>query len=467
VAALAAAAGVRVVHAVGYFFLFDDFALNGQASGFPLRDLVATPLFGFYRPGYFLVTRAAHAVFGWHTPAGYAALVLALHAANTAMVAALARRLFDGNASSYAAAALFFLSPWSAEAVFWVSGGFDVLATFGVLVGAWASLAFAETGRRGLLVAVAAGTVIALLSKESAVVMAGVTALLLLENPASAAVRRAALALGVIVCLTAVYLVLRRLVLSSLGGVYGDWAALVAGANVSANLSAFVRAFLVWPAPHDVQMRAVGLMALTTVPASIGLVGLVLAGISRLRLWVVLHGCAVLAVLPVVWVGLSPGSSGGGRVLYLAGVFFALTCGLGVHRLSGHRRLEARWAAIAAVAVVLMTAAASLEAQRDVWGRATRLSRASIEAFRPYDVGGTEPLHIDNLPFWFEEGPYVIKSYAFGYYYAPAAVPPVTATALTLTAVDGRVSVTTRQPEPGAPPQPEASRRVALSVGLP
>ena len=107
----------------------------------------------------------------------------------------------------------------------------------------------------------------------------------------------------------------------------------------------------------------------------------------------------------------------------------------------------------------------SLDGQRAIWAQAVRLSRATIEAFRPY-VGTREALHIDNLPFWFEEGPYVIKSYTFGYYYFPAAVPPVSATALSLVSVGGRPRVTTRHSEPGAAPGPEPDRRVQLAIDL-
>ena len=121
---ITAAAAVIVLagHVASYFFLFDDFALNGQASRWPLRDWVATLLFGFYRPALFLLMRGAHGFFGWHAPQGYAAMLIGVHILNALLVGRLARRI-SGAVAAWPAAALFLLSPWSAEAVFWVSGG--------------------------------------------------------------------------------------------------------------------------------------------------------------------------------------------------------------------------------------------------------------------------------------------------------------------------------------------------------
>jgi hypothetical protein len=183
----------------------------------------------------------------------------------------------------------------------------------------------------------------------------------------------------------------------------------------------------------------------------------------RTAAWLV--PAALLPLLPVLWLGLSPGTSGGGRVLYLPGVLLSLLAGLGVEVSVAGRRVGLRWTGVGAAAVVLTTAVSSLHTQAAIWAQASQLSRATIQAFRPY-VGTEHAIHIDNLPFWFEEGPYVIKSYAFGYYYFPAAVPPVSATALTLVSVEGRPSVTTRQSEPGAAPAPEPDRRVQLAIDL-
>lgn len=164
-----------------------------------------------------------------------------------------------------------------------------------------------------------------------------------------------------------------------------------------------------------------------------------------------------VALLPVLWIGLTPMSSAGGRILYLPGVFFALLLGAGTDavlsaKLAGAKTRHA--VAVAAVAVTLAHYVKSTQDQAAVWARACALSRDAITQFQPF-VGRQGSLHIANLPFSFLEGPYVLKSYAFRFYYAPRPVPQVMATAETLTVTNGVVSVVSREPEPGAPPAPD------------
>lgn len=463
-------------HAASYFFVFDDFPIIGQASRWPLHDILGEPLLFFYRPGLFLWMRGAHLLFGWHSPQGYAAVAVAVHAINATLVGTLAARFLGKGAAAWTAATLFFLAPWSAEAVFWVSGGFDLLATTGALIALLAGLAFCNPdrppiGAGAMLVASFSGTVLALFTKESTVALAGLffLAAWVQSTDSSQAFSRARAA-GVVALMlvaTVAYLAIRTMVVSSLtGGAYGNWFALMSKADVLANAASYGRAVLVWPAPHDVQMHTVGLMARTSPVSSASLLLLALTGaLARPRAGVALLMGIVMCALPVLWLGLQPGTSGGGRVIYLLGVPFVLLCSLGLQVLLAQRQTWAGWSAAGALAVVLVTAVASLHAQRAVWAQACRLSRASVEAFRPF-VGQVDPNHIDNLPFWFIEGPYVIKSYAFAYYYHPQPVPLASATGLTLTSVDGRVNVTTRQPDPGAGTPPQGARPVALAIEL-
>jgi hypothetical protein len=464
-------------HAASYFFLFDDFPLNGQASRWPLRDILATPLFGFFRPGFFLWLRGAHGVFGWHTPQGYAALAMTLHVVNAALVGRLAAGLLGPGAAAWLAATLFFLSPWSAEAVFWVSGGFDLLATCGALVAVLMGAAFCRPGAPTVMAAARfaaclAGATVALFTKESTVILAGFFPLVLMAG-AAAPTRspgswyRAAGVTAAIVALTAVYLGIRSVAVASLaGGAYGNWFALVAEGDVLGNIRSFARAALVWPAPHDAQMRTVGLLAQVGPLAAVSLCLLLIAGIARRpRVALSLLAAAAVCVLPVLWIGLAAGSSGGGRVVYLAGVPFVLLCALGLERLLAQPASWPGWTAAAATATILGAGLLSLHAQADVWTQACRIARASVEAYRSF-VGQRDPIHIDNLPFWFEEGPYVMKSYGFAYYYFPAPVPPTTGTALSLVSRAGRVTVTTRGPEPGAGTPPPGARSVSLAIDL-
>ena len=262
------------------------------------------------------------------------------------------------------------------------------------------------------------------------------------------------------------YLVARSQVLSLAGGVYGGWFSLIADAPVAGNVWRFVRAFLQPPMARDAAWRATGLARVLAPTAPVVAVGLLVWGWRRWRVVAPLWAAVLVALVPVAWVGVHAFSSAGGRVLYAPGILMALLLGAGVDAASRQQSHVLRWAVLVGCVWLGTSYVISLRDQRAGWAEATRLSRAGIDAFRPY-LGKPGAVHIRNLPFWFEEGPYVLKSYAFGYYYSPAAVPQVIATASTLALVDGKARTVTRGPEPGAAPGPiEGAAEVTLPLGL-
>jgi hypothetical protein len=128
--------------------------------------------------------------------------------------------------------------------------------------------------------------------------------------------------------------------------------------------------------------------------------------------------CIVLSIAPVVWVPLIAGSSAGNRFLYFAGAWMALILASGIRTLP-------RPAGPIAFAIIAALGIGSVAYQARVWRLAAELSRTSIEQLRPF-AGTRTPIYIENLPGLFTDGPYVINSLAFGYYFH-GALPPVTA----------------------------------------
>jgi hypothetical protein len=471
VAAASAALLVWTVHAAGYFFLFDDYALLAQATRTPAGEIVSTPLFGFYRPFVFLVTRLEAAAVGWAHPAGHAAANVLVHTVNAMLVAVLARRVLESRAGAAAAGVLFLGSAWSAEAVFWMSGRFDLWATLGVLVALVAAThaCLGEAPRRWpmsiALPVVAVAAVAAFFSKESSVVLVALVPAVVAAGRGPADWRRVAVLGGVVLALTIAYFAVRSRAVSVLGGVYGDWGSLTRGAPIARNLASFARAVVQPPVPHDAAWKAAGLARYTMVPAAAVAVALLASALVQARRSIFFVAGLGCALLPVIWLGMASMSSAGGRAIYLAGAFVALWAGLGVSVLAS---LPATWAkpgVLAACAILATHHVTSLRAQADGWARAAALARTGIEQFRPF-VGQGGRVHVTNLPFWFEEGPYVLKSYAFGLYYHPQPVPEVSATAVTLTLIDGRVQPVTRGPEPGATPPSGDGTPATLVLGL-
>jgi hypothetical protein len=439
-------------HAIGYFFLFDDFAIVGQATQYSLDQIVTTPLLFFYRPFVFLFVRLEAVAFGWAHPAGYLLVNLLVHAGNAALVAALAWRLFGSRAGAATAGALFLLSTWSSEAVFWMSGAFDLWATAGTLVvlnvivrTAVADPARAWPASVAIPLVVLAGAV-ALFAKESAVTLVVLGPLVVLAGRDAVSWRRLMPIVGILLVMTGVYLALRSRALSTLGGAYGDWWTLIRGASVGRNLYSYAHAIALPPVAHDVAWKIVGTARVTGPVAVAGLLLLLGAACLRVRQLLPIVAALAISIVPVVWLGMSAMSSASGRVLYQPGVFVALWCGIGVVSLAAHAGRLARPALLVACGAVAVHHLTSLDAQRRHWTHATRLARSSIEQFRPY-VGRAGHIHVTNLPFWFEEGPFVLKSAAFGYYYHPRPVPDVSAMTLSLAVVDGKVKILTRTPE--------------------
>jgi hypothetical protein len=106
-------------------------------------------------------------------PAGYAAAGIILHILNTWLVAALGRWKAIGWLVSVPAAAFFALHEIKQEAVIWMASWHELLVFFFCLVSLHAFLRWMETGRAGWYAAALTGYALALVSKESAVVLVG------------------------------------------------------------------------------------------------------------------------------------------------------------------------------------------------------------------------------------------------------------------------------------------------------
>ncbi len=159
-----------------FFLLSDDFVLIKQAgisSWAELRSLFnADPGYGFYRPVARL-SLAMNAAWAGTDPAAWHKSNLALHIINSLLVYLLSRKLSLSREAACFAAALFSLHGTRPEAVVWVAGRFDLLATFFTL-SAWILFARSLEGsgaslwiQRSLSFAF---MVLAVLSKESAYV---------------------------------------------------------------------------------------------------------------------------------------------------------------------------------------------------------------------------------------------------------------------------------------------------------
>ena len=157
------------------FFLSDDFGQIGKVLEGDLSFTWGLEQGGFFRPLFILSYAIDGALWGTN-PFGYHLTNIALHALNSYLVFILSAQLMRRNGHdaasslrvSVAAGLIFLLLPSHTEAVSWISGRADLIATFFVL----SALIFYDSYRQErsspYLAATLALSMLALLAKESA-----------------------------------------------------------------------------------------------------------------------------------------------------------------------------------------------------------------------------------------------------------------------------------------------------------
>ena len=243
-----------VSHALHYFFLFDDFALVGESATSSIHQIVGTALFGYYRPLVFLLVKLEGLVFGWSVPGGYALASLFLHCINATLLAVLASLLRFGKRAAAFAGMIFFLAPWSAEAVFWVSGQFDLVSTLGVLTALITATALARVrsawDTAWLLTLGALGCSVAVFAKETAVVLPVLLIVATAGCDWRALLRRASLAyLSIVVAVVLAYLSIRVHVMPRGAGTPEDLTKTLCHSDLLGNLVGYLRALVLPPHP--------------------------------------------------------------------------------------------------------------------------------------------------------------------------------------------------------------------------
>jgi hypothetical protein len=439
---------VFLPHARGYFFLFDDFSVIHAAATFPAERLLLEGVAGFYRPIALLWFRLLYTLFGRDHPAGFASVGLALHVLNSGLVVLFLRRLGGSMRATLAGAAVFLVSPWAGETLFWVSAQPDLLCAGGVTTALLAAFRALEartmqscTGWAALAALLA---LFALFAKEMAVTIPVVFVVLVLASgPVSRPWDRRALCLAAAFagCVVA-YAAMRQRALGAFETPYGNFFDLARMHAAPMNLAGFVRTTLWVPfdgiarsggrALHGLYVLAVAVLAFAALRAA-----------PRRTLLLALG--FLVTLLPVVWTTASSAATSGGRYLYLPGLFVvaALACGFdGLER--AMPRLGGRGPVVTAslLAPLVGLGLLTLAWQRDMWLAASRVSRAAILAFEPY-VASRRSVYIPNLPLQFVQGPYILKDYAFQYYYGldGRTVPPVRARSLFLSYQGGTIRV--------------------------
>ncbi|WKZ27363.1 MAG: tetratricopeptide repeat protein [Candidatus Paceibacterota bacterium] len=144
----------------------------------------------YYRPFLFF-TFAINYVLHGAAPFGYHLVNNVLHIANVVLVFLLLERAFQKRFIPFVVAAIFGLHPLQTEAVTYVAGRGDPLHVFGMLAALWMLLKARETHARRWYIGAMVASVLALLSRETAVIFPLLASVYFLSFVAVGSVRQA------------------------------------------------------------------------------------------------------------------------------------------------------------------------------------------------------------------------------------------------------------------------------------
>jgi tetratricopeptide (TPR) repeat protein len=333
----------------------------------------------YYRPLFLLWFRLNHAVFGLNPPGWHLSTILC-HVAVTYLVFALIRRLAKSAWIPFCSATLFAVHPVHLESVAWVSGVTDPLMAVFLIAAFLAYLRFREEGHAKWMAAALGWFCLALLAKETAVVL-GVLVFLYawLYSETRAWASRFATALRhslAFFALTLLYLAVRARVLHGLSHTVTPLSMRTMALTEPSVVWLYVRHLLfpvglsgLYGLPYVQSARS----AAFVVPmAALLFVSLTLAwGLRRLkdsRLGLFAFGWLVLPILPALWLRTyAEGDIAHDRYLYVPSVGFVLLLALFGAEIA--RRWPARDKQIQLAALVGFTLAygAGAFAQQTFW----------------------------------------------------------------------------------------------------
>ncbi len=373
-------------------FLADDFTFLVTLVDKPWFESWRMPGAIFFRPlpllSYWLDIR----IWGLH-PAGFHLCNLMLHLANACLVAVFFReplqRIGTHRAQVVALVAglIFLVMPSHSEAVDWISGRPDLLVTFFLLLALLAFTRHLLRPRAATLTMFAAAFALALLSKESALILPLCLAGLAIFYWAAVPEIRGRFAsrlagpLLLALLLAAGYFYARHLILGAWIGGYGadihlDWSP---GLLLSNWAWAGVRS-LTPPLPLALK----GLLSSRIFPMLFWFLLALLLFLSGRRLpasgrpvftlFLVLLALFFCAELPSANLFLDPYGTDGERFLYFPSVFMAcaLATGLGFW-------VRTRWLRLALVPILLLAGAAGMQVVHGYWHTAGRISRHLVQ----------------------------------------------------------------------------------------
>jgi hypothetical protein len=397
------------------YFVSDDFDIIGRIDRDGFSTVLKRSPESFFRPVTDLSFYLDYTIWRFN-PLGYRLTNLLLHAAVASAVFLLFRNLFgflrirNAPEAAFMSACVFASMESHSEAVSWITGRTDVLATgLGVAATACFVGLFGRKSRP-LLASSLVLLFISFLAKESVLVLPAVwfalfagSALIVRRSPGRQALVAVA---GAVACLAA-YMLLRRYMIGQFLGGYDQQLHLsfLRPWMLARALASGVRT-LVPPVSAELFTALRSNVAVVLTASFAAVAGLLLLLRKRMRSLslpavALFVACFFVCMIPVVSMGVSFSDTGSERFMYLPGVFMAPALVVPLLSLPSSRRL-----ALVLVSIVVVAEAAALLQVNRTWMAASRLTREIASELARVDLGNTVIL---NLPDNFR-GAYVFRN---------------------------------------------------------
>jgi len=371
---------IALRRALGIYFLSDDFILVRIGQEWTAAAFQYTITHGggdgFFRPlGY--PSFALDARLGGLNPVWWHASSLAIHSANAVLVLFLARRLGASVMAAGFAGALFAVHGIHPEAVVWIAGRFDLVATFFLLAGL---LLFTMTSDRvsAHVIAFHAGALacftVAALTKESAFIFPLLVAgyALAKRQPLRPTIPYFALA--------AILFAYRWSLFGGIGGYINPATGRPAALSLGFGSTVKAVGVRLWTSlyfPLNWSTDPSLALALAAVAYMAAILWLARRSRSARTLWL---AAAAILICTIPGLSLLAGSPAlaGSRVLYLPSVWFAILLALALDGTRGHGRVR-----YVAAAIVLVFHFAALQHNLGFWEAASAQVKAACETGAP------------------------------------------------------------------------------------
>ena len=372
--------GITVIalrRALGIYFLSDDFILVriGQewTSAAFRYSFTHGGGDGFFRPfGY--ASFALDGRLSGNNPVWWHASSLAIHGANAVLVLFLARRLGASIMAAGFAGALFAVHGIHPEAVVWIAGRFDLVATFFLLAGL---LLFTMTGagdRVPLHIGALACFAVAALSKEAAFIFP------LLVAGYALAKRRPLKWTAPYFALAAILFAYRWTLFGGIGGYLNPATGRPAALSLGFGSTLKAVAVRLWTSlyfPLNWSTDASLPLALLAVAYMAALIWLALRSRPARMVWFA-AAAILICTIPVLSLLAGSPALAGSRVLYLPSVWFSILVALALDGTSRYGRVR-----YAVAAVVLVFHFAALQHNLGFWEAASAQVKAACETGVP------------------------------------------------------------------------------------